>query len=263
MGIIPSPFRWVSFLPSRLTTIFCYVSLQSSEGLLGFNGVPGASKTQFSPIPLPSISNHRFSAVACGADHVLALTTDGFVYVWGNGDQNQLGRRIIERRKINGLAPERLALRNIVAIGAGAYHSFAVNKDGKVYAWGLNSLRQTGVSEDRGGEDDIIQVPTLVDGLDPSEHGGAKVIQIEGGEHHTIFLFDNGEVWGCGRCDGFQLGLGKEHPARKECDERIQLAKEEVLAQRQKDGTTEGPIVVDEFIPEPVQVGSFLSLQLT
>lgn len=235
-----------------------YLSTQSSEGLLGFNGVAGAPKTQFSPIPLPSISHLRFSQVACGSDHVVALTTDGLVYVWGDGQQNQLGRRIIERRKINGLAPERLALRNIVAIGAGLTHSFAIDKDGKVYAWGLNSLHQTGVSEARGGWEDIIHVPTVVDALDPERHDGARVVSISGGEHHSLFLFDNGEVWGCGRCDGAQLGLGEEHPARKELKERKEEEIERVRVERVEKGLAEeegaAPPAVDEFVPEPVQV---------
>lgn len=53
----------------------------------------------------------------------------------GNGQQAQLGRKIIERRKSNGLEPERLALRHIVSIGSGSYHSFAVDRGGTVYAW--------------------------------------------------------------------------------------------------------------------------------
>lgn len=202
---------------------------------------------------------------------MLALTVDGLVYVWGNGQQNQLGRRIIERRKINGLSPERLALRDIVLIGAGSYHSFAVNKHGQVFAWGLNSLRQAGVSEDRGGADEIVQTPTLVDALDPDLHGGSKVISISGGEHHTIFLFDNGEVWGCGRCDGSQLGLGPEHPARKEVEERKKEQLEVIMEERKakaEAAVDEGdehamsaPLpAVDEFVPEPVQVGILFCL---
>ena len=53
----------------------------------------------------------------------------------GNGQQAQLGRKIIERRKVNGLAPERLSLRKIALVGSGSYHSFAVDYQGNVYAW--------------------------------------------------------------------------------------------------------------------------------
>lgn len=196
--------------------------------------------------------------------------------MWGNGQQSQLGRRIIERRRINGLAPERLGLKNIVTVGAGHFHSFAVDKDGRVYAWGLNSLRQTGVSADRGGEEGIIQVPTIVDALDPSLHNGAKVIQVSGGEHHSLFLFDNGEVYGCGRADGSQIGLGEAHSAMKELRERAEEERQSLLDKKKekavKSATEAGedvnmeavaqiepPPAVDEYVPEPVQV-SFLSV---
>ena len=157
--------------------------------------------------------------VACGSDHVLALSRKGTVYVWGNGQQAQLGRRIIERRKVNGLYPERLALRRIKYIAAGNYHSFAVTEKGIVYAWGLNSFRQTGVEAELGGDDDAVWVPTEVTALNPKRLGKTrKVIEISGGEHHTLFLLNDGSVYGCGRCDGFELGLADDHPSMVELE---------------------------------------------
>jgi regulator of chromosome condensation len=47
-----------------------------------------------------------------------------------------------------------------------------------------------------------------------------------GGVHHSLFLFSNGQVWACGRCDGFETGLGAEHPAMVESKERETVAKE-------------------------------------
>lgn len=172
---------------------------------------------QFLPVALPSLQKYSISAVCCGDDHVLALTTEGEVLTWGNGQQMQLGRRIIERRKINGLTPEKLSLKNIVLIGAGAYHSFAVNKDGKVFAWGLNSLKQTGIDT----VEDIIPVPREVPALNPKELG-ASVVQIQAGQHHSLFLLSDGRVFGTGRCDGFELGIDESHPAMQE----VQKARE-------------------------------------
>lgn len=111
------------------------------------------------------------------------------------------------------MTPERLGLRNIVLVGSGSYHSFAVNSEGSVFSWGLNSFHQTGISDSLGGWQDTISSPTLVEPLEPSEHDGARVVQIEGGEHHSLFLFSNGEVWSCGRCDGHEVGLGPAHPS--------------------------------------------------
>lgn len=187
------------------------MACQSNDGLLGFDGTVGSERTQFLPVALPALTKYSFVQVACGDDHVVALTTDGVVFTWGNGQQSQLGRRIIERRKINGLTPERLSIKHIVAIGAGAYHSFAIDKKGVVWAWGLNSLKQTGIDSD----EDTIPVPRRVDGLSPDELN-AHVIQISAGQHHSLFLLSDGRVFGAGRCDGFELGIDESHPSMKD-----------------------------------------------
>ncbi|KAM0746713.1 RCC1/BLIP-II [Meredithblackwellia eburnea MCA 4105] len=218
----------VSLAVSDLGEVRCWGSFRASEGILGFDGKAGSSMTQLTPVALPNLDSHTIVSVATGNDHFLALTSKGQVFACGNGEQNQLGRKIIQRHKTHGLTPERLSLRNIITIGSGGFHSFAVNQKGQVYAWGLNSFRQTGVSEDDGGWSDSIATPTLVSSLDPAKHGGARVVQITGGEHHSIFLFSNGEVWACGRCDGSEVGLGPNHPEMVLGQER----KEEALKER-------------------------------
>ncbi|KLO20338.1 RCC1/BLIP-II protein [Schizopora paradoxa] len=188
-------------------------SFRASDGLLGFDNKDKDAKSQVEPISIPSLANLVFAQVACGTDHVLALTVHGTVYVWGNGQQAQLGRRIIERRKVNGLSPERLAIRRIVYVAAGNFHSFAISETGAVYAWGLNNMRQTGVEDLEEGDEDIVWTPTEVASLSPTALGdGRRVVQISGGEHHTLFLLNDGSVYGCGRCDGFELGLPDDHP---------------------------------------------------
>lgn len=186
------------------------------------------------------------------------------MYTWGAGQSAQLGRRIIERRKINGLSPERLALRNIVLIGTGSFHSFAVNQNGIVYAWGLNMSGQTGISPERGGDEGIIWQPTAVDALSPEMLDGRKVVQITGGEHHSLFLLDDGTVMGCGRCDEHQVGLADDHPAMVELQGRKAAAKEaaeEAQNNRPADADAKGDEEepspsgnIEECIPEPVVI---------
>ncbi|KAI5476530.1 regulator of chromosome condensation [Pseudohyphozyma bogoriensis] len=216
----------VSLAISELGEVRCWGSFRASEGLLGF-GKDGESKTQLKPVELPNLGAHTIVQIATGDDHFLALTTKGEVFACGNGEQNQLGRKIVQRHKTAGLTPERLALRKIVLVGSGSYHSFAVDQKGHVYAWGLNSFGQSGVAEDDGGWSDIVASPTLVRALEPSEHDGARVVQIAGGVHHTVFLFSNGEVWACGRCDGHETGLGVQHPEMVANEERMQAALKE------------------------------------
>lgn len=136
--------------------------------------------------------------------------------------------------KEHGLTPERLALKNIVLVGTGSYHSFAVDKDGQVFAWGLNSFHQTGVDEDDGGWEEVISTPTRVAALSPSNlPGGARVVEICGGAHHTLFLLSNGDVYVCGRSDGHEVGLGDDHPEMVASRERKDEAKA-ARAEREK-----------------------------
>ncbi|KDE04657.1 hypothetical protein MVLG_04955 [Microbotryum lychnidis-dioicae p1A1 Lamole] len=210
----------VSLAVSENGELRCWGSFRYSEGILGFDGNDEKSKSQLKPLALKNLEAVSIVQVVTGDDHFVALTTKGTVFACGNGEQCQLGRKIIQRHKTHGLTPERLALKNIVVVGSGSYHSFAVDAKGQVFAWGLNSFRQTGVDEDDGGWQEIITTPTIVKSLHPSLHRGARVVQIVGGTHHTLFLFSNGEVWGCGRCDGSEIGLGKDHPKMKEMKER-------------------------------------------
>jgi hypothetical protein len=52
-----------------------------------------------------------------------------------------------------------------------------------------------------------------------------------------LFLFDNGEVWGCGRNDSHELGLSEDHPAQDDVRERtrgIHEEKQKVIDEAQK-----------------------------
>lgn len=180
------------------------------------------------------------------------------------------------QHKTHGLTPERLALKNIVLVGAGSFHSFAVDRDGLVFGWGLNTFHQLGLAEEDGAFEETIATPTEITALHPSKHGGARVVQIKGGEHHTIFLLSNGSVYACGRCDGFEVGLASTHPAMEALaarkhdikqqrvtfaeEERQRLEKEEPAAsadeQRQKAEVTAAmtlPMPAD-CVPDPTLV---------
>ena len=112
-----------------------------------------------------------------------------------------MGRRVIERSRSNGLIPRPLALSKIRLIGAGAYHSFAVNMAGETFAWGLNQFGQCGVGE--GGEDGAsVTSPTIVEGLK-----GYDITWIGGGEHHSLALTADGKLLSWGRLDICQLGF--------------------------------------------------------
>ena len=198
----------------------CWGLYRNSEGNFGFHGpvtdaTPDGGRV-FRAIGLHGLAGHRVVDVACGQNHTLALTDAGRVIAWGVADQGQLGRKPLERRKFSSLEPEALGLRNIVAVATGSFTSFAVDKDGRVFAWGLNAHRQTGVAYDdlpNPSFPDIVGAPTLVHALDPSRHDGHRVVSIRSGEHFSLFLFDDGSVWSVGRADDGQCGLAADHPS--------------------------------------------------
>ena len=147
---------------------------------------------------------------------MLVLTTHGNLFAWGASEQGQLGRKVGERHKINGTIPEKVGLRKVVAIGAGAYHSFAVDQQGDVYGWGLNTMGQTGTGYVSKEGSDVVHGPTKVEGLSRSDLGGDRVVEIVGGTHHTLFRTEQGKVYGVGRCDAGQLGLADDDKNYKE-----------------------------------------------
>ncbi|KAL5527250.1 hypothetical protein ACEPAG_6041 [Sanghuangporus baumii] len=192
-------------------------SFRANEGSLGFSN---GSKFQFLPAPILNLpKDEKVASVAAGNNHLVVLTTFGNIYTWGAGEQGQLGRKIIERRKIHGTTPEKVTLRSrslkAVAVGAGNYASFAVDEKGGVWGWGLNNMGQIGTGHE-DEDDNMIPQPQRIDVLSPEALGnGARITQIVGGEHHTLFLSSDGRVFACGRANGGQLGLPSDHTAFK------------------------------------------------
>ena len=173
-------------------------------------------------LPFFSSPKLKLSQLAVGTNHIMALTVYGEVYIWGAGEQGQLGRKIIDRRKAHGLQPEKIAVKNVVLIGAGSYHSFAVDSDGDVFGWGLNSMGQVGVSRGTKIITDIVETPSMIHELCGTNLGnGARIVQISGGEHHTLFLASDGRVFACGRRSGGQLGLPDNHAAFRNAEDYI------------------------------------------
>ncbi|KIY47664.1 RCC1/BLIP-II protein [Fistulina hepatica ATCC 64428] len=187
---------------------------RGNGGVVGFS--PN-SQLQFTPISVLDLKDDGVVSAAIGDNYALLLTASGHIYTFGCGEEGQLGRRVLERRKIHGTVPERVVLgtrrRRARVIGAGANHSFATDEDGIVWAWGVNSKGQTGTGVDDPHVDAEVRLPKRVLKLSKGELGGATVVQIAGGNLHTLFLTNDGDVYACGLSSEGQLGLPEDHPA--------------------------------------------------
>jgi regulator of chromosome condensation len=185
---IPEGTRWVevaagdscSFALTDDGKVYGWGTFRSNEGIFGFaQGAYIATR----PMHIPQLKN--ITSIKAGANHALALDTKGSVFAWGSGQQNQLGRRVVERTKIEGLVPREFGLpkgkKSIVSIETGGYHSFAISKTGDVYSWGLNNFGETGIMDNAGQDDAVILKPQVVEGLK-----GKTIISIKGGGHHSL-----------------------------------------------------------------------------
>ena len=173
-------------------------NVQASGGILGYSK---SSLIASRPTRIDMFNPYLICQIACGTDHVLALSVSGKVYAWGNGQQFQMGRRVIERSLSNGLVPRSLGLSKIKFVGAGNYHSFAINTEGDVFSWGLNQFGQCGIAEGIADNASVTS-PTLVEGLK-----GYDIVWVGGGEHHSLALTSEGKLLAWGRLDINQLGL--------------------------------------------------------
>ncbi|KXH66787.1 hypothetical protein CSAL01_12937 [Colletotrichum salicis] len=188
-----------SYLPSlRIPTN----NPQGGDGNFGFLYDKPPQTTERHPVPIPGLND--IVELAGGANHVLALTHDGDVFAWGSGEQNELGRRLLARRRFESLIPQRVGLprHQTAKIFAGSHHSFAIDVHGKVWAFGLNNFGQCGVPtrEDTGFT--TIISPTVVKSLE-----GHSIHHIACGLHHSLACTDEGKVLVWGRCDDGQMGI--------------------------------------------------------
>lgn len=145
--------------------------------------------------------------MTCGNDHAIALDTKGKAWAWGNGQQNQLGRRVVERTRNQGLVPREIGIprKKVVSVHSGSFHSFAITTDGIVYSWGLNSFAQCGIFEEARDESTtlIVPIPTRVKSLDAYD-----IVMLEGGDRHSVALTRDGDLLAWGRMDAHQVGVG-------------------------------------------------------
>lgn len=134
-----------------------------------------------------------------GSDgHTLALTEDGRVYSWGDGEHGKLGHGNDDIQKLPRLiTADPLAGRFVTCIAAGYKHSACVTREGELYTWGEGDSGRLG-----HGDNNRRYSPTLVLGI-------GQVGKVVCGITHTLALAADGKtVWSFGSGDHGKLGHG-------------------------------------------------------
>lgn len=162
--------------------------------------MPGSKAEQESkPVLLSGLS--KIVHITSGANHAMAMDNKGAVYIWGNGEQNQLGYHVIQRTGSEGkklcLKPQplRTKIRKYLAIYTGSDHSFAIDQKQRVWAWGVNNYGACGIAEGAGDDNAAVFTASHVKSLDLEND---TIAHISGGQNHSIAVTSNGKalIWG-------------------------------------------------------------------
>lgn len=208
--------------------IYSWGTFRDSKGVIGH----GARQTRTSRITTTAMSLDEFVilqeeptlleallpfhivAIAAGSNHLMAIDREGQLFAWGCGEQGQLGRRVLERHKLLALRPTNVTPRlgrhrvRVQRVICGSYHTLVMgnqdnvngNASKLIFAMGLNNFGQLGLGDHQDRITAELIHPTPWD-------SSLSVVDAAAGEHHTLILTGNGQVWASGRADWGQLGI--------------------------------------------------------
>ncbi|TDH27775.1 T9SS type A sorting domain-containing protein [Segetibacter sp. 3557_3] len=157
-------------------------------------GVFGNGTNTSSSIPVRVGNEDRWTAVAVGEVHSLALKSNGTLWAWGLGGGGQMGTGPV----ITAIVPIQVGTDNDwVYISAGGYRSFGIRSNGTLWTWGAYALGNL--------DTDYSLVPIQV-GSDN------KWTSVHAGYYHTVALKSDGTLWSWGENGYGQLGNGTVGP---------------------------------------------------
>ncbi|KAJ1480873.1 regulator of chromosome condensation 1/beta-lactamase-inhibitor protein II [Baffinella frigidus] len=196
---------------SETGQVFAWGVFRDSGGRFGFSA---SEKLTMRPVMI-RVGNDTVKQIASGADHMLALTSKGQVFSWGCAECGRLGRvedGNCDPKAVKGdkktwearlLTPTLVpSLPEVKFIAAGLYCSFAVGARSEVLAWGLNQYGQLAIEQEGP-----FYAPTSVPAL-----SNKSIVQIGGGEHHSLALSESGDVYAFGRPTYGRLGRRDVNP---------------------------------------------------
>ncbi|EAR85080.3 chromosome condensation regulator RCC1 repeat protein (macronuclear) [Tetrahymena thermophila SB210] len=176
----------------------------------------------------------KLTKILSGQQHSLVLTDEGELFGWGDPDMGVVGRMPKTRHGYEqALKVAKITQIKVSDIYTGGRHSFLKRQIKKAipasdgveeqkaeyayYSWGLNNFGQLGLDLPEERHLDVVFEPTQIKFFDNLE-----VKKFCGGESHSIALLEDGTVYGFGRNDIGQFGLGKvkdNHPVYGEIKE--------------------------------------------
>ena len=168
-----------------------------------------APATSLAPATSPAIGTGEWAAVAAASYNTLALKQDGTLWAWGLNDYGQLGQGNLDFTAH--ATPRQVGqAHDWVAVSGGYADSFALKKDGTLWAWGNNSDWGGNLGLGRGR----VQAPapgfvTSVDRWTPARVGHAHDwTAVFPGYEHGLAMRKGGTLWSWGLNWYGALGVG-------------------------------------------------------
>lgn len=176
----------------------------NNHGQLGVGTTTVGEATPLAVVKTGVLANKTVVAVAAGANHSMALCSDGTVATWGINDSGQLGDGAVATYRNVPVMVDRsgtLSGKTVVAVAAGVGHSIALCSDNTLVTWGNNSYGQLGYGTNPSTNTPVKATQTGV-------LSGRSVVSVAAGDYHSLALCSDGAVvtWGL-NTDG-QLGTG-------------------------------------------------------
>lgn len=155
----------------------------------GTSGV-GAVKTTLTQVPgLPVIRQ-----IASTGPTVLALSSTGQVWAWGQNSAGQTGRTPFVNTTVPGLVP---SISNVAQIASSPFASFALDTNGNVWSWGSNASG-AGARGAAGNNPIPTQLTTVA----------GPFVELGVGNQFGFAIHADGRLFGWGFNGNGQLGLG-------------------------------------------------------
>jgi len=196
---VGSDTDWVKITTGQ----YFFIAIKRDSTLWGWGrnaeGEAGDSTTSnniFTP-PVEIDSNHKWTAIAAGNDHTLALQRNGTLWSWGNNTSGELGNGTLTAGTHG---PKQVGTAKYFAISAGTNYSLAISKDSLRWAWGDDGIGQFG--NDTGGSGvHMSLIPELTDSSRPWANVAAAA-------ETDYDLFATGALWASGDNDFEETGDG-------------------------------------------------------
>jgi alpha-tubulin suppressor-like RCC1 family protein/thiamine kinase-like enzyme len=145
------------------------------------------------------LCNKQIIDLKKGQRHVIARTTDGKVYCWGESGFGVFGNGINDDSLCSPFLIECLSNEKVVETSCGCNHTLLLTSNGEVYAWGWNKNGEIGIGSDVEFQTEVVKLNAFNE---------QRIRAISCGSQHSLVLTESGIVYSWGFNSSGQLGIG-------------------------------------------------------